>query len=107
TEVQGTRFGIIAFVAASLALALPAQSRLHEMLANATRPSPDDSWKVKWRCDERSERGPCIITLSPGSDGQVVFPHSPLPRYITCNNISEVVRVETSTPNQPRITVLS
>ena len=49
-EVQGTRFGIIAFVAASLALTLPAQSRLHETLANATRPSPDDRWKVNWRC---------------------------------------------------------
>ncbi|PYJ18808.1 MAG: hypothetical protein DME96_00945 [Verrucomicrobia bacterium] len=69
-------------MAASLALALPAQSRLHEMLANATRPSPDDRWKVNWRCDERSERGPCIITLSRESDGQVFFRHSPLPRYI-------------------------
>ncbi len=32
---------------------------------------------------------------------------SDLRLHITYNNISEVVRVETSTPNQPRITVLS
>src|SRR5260370_34190342 len=81
-EVQGTRFGIIAFVAASLALTLPAQSRLHETLANAPRPSPDDRWKVNWRCDERSARGPCTITLSRESDGQVLFCHSPFRRYI-------------------------
>src|SRR5216684_1952894 len=49
-EGRLSRFGIIAFVAASLALTLPAQSRLHETLANATRPSPDDRWKVNWRC---------------------------------------------------------
>jgi len=188
--VQGTRFGIIAFVAASLALTLPAQSRLHETLANATRPSPDDRWKVNWRC-RRAGRASLLflanqagkffsaIHVSPaisrrsgiailqnvsclmlpimrtrffGSFGFEISrrhqqktvekldyeaisteierakpetrrrePHmtrsdvekmtwdsaSDLRLHITYNNISVVARVETSTLNQPRITVLS
>jgi hypothetical protein len=81
--MPGTRLRKIAVIAAlPLAMAVSASWPVLEMLANATRPSPDGRWKVVWHCDDGVASDACSISLCRQLDGRVFFRRSTFPRYI-------------------------